>query len=71
MHQYWPAENDDHISDVMSVLEDHPDHMYVFENKATAMVFREDTGDFLLLLGDFSGTPEECNEELQRLLNLM
>jgi hypothetical protein len=46
-----------------------PDEMFVSSNSKHCALFSTHDDAFLFLEGDFSGTPEECEAEVRRILD--
>lgn len=51
---------------ITAYLRTHRDQMYVMPGKKSAMVYYPANDCVMVIHGDFSGGPEECNLELQK-----
>lgn len=55
---------DDMLDDMLA----NPDELFISSNSKHCALYSTADGAFLFLEGDFSGTPEECEAEVRRLL---
>jgi tRNA pseudouridine-54 N-methylase len=56
------------LDDMVEYLAEHPDQMYIAPNKTSALVYHPPSDAVIYIIGDFSGSEEEQNRELQRRL---
>ena len=56
------------LQDMLDDMLAHPDELFVSSNSKHCALYSTLDGAFLFLDGDFSGTPEECEAEAQRIL---
>lgn len=59
-------DNQEALDDLVEYLAENPGVMYISENKSSALVYYPPSDAVIFVIGDFSGSEEECNRELQR-----
>jgi len=57
------------LQDMLDDMLEYPDELFVSSNSKSCALYSTAEGAFLFLEGDFSGTPEECEAELRRIMN--
>jgi hypothetical protein len=56
------------FQDMLDQMLEHPDELFISSNSKHCALFSTGDGAFLFLQGDFSGTPEECEAEVRRIM---
>lgn len=56
-------------SEMLDMMMENPDEMFISSNSKHCAMFSTQDGAFLFLEGDFSGTPEECEAEVRRIMS--
>jgi beta-lactamase superfamily II metal-dependent hydrolase len=56
------------LEDMLDDMLAHPNELFVSSNSKQCALYSTADGEFLFLTGDFSGTPEECEAEVRRLM---
>jgi hypothetical protein len=54
------------LDNLVEYLAENPGVMYISEKKSSALVYYPPSDAVIFIIGDFSGSEEECNLELQR-----
>lgn len=57
------------LQDAMDEMLWAPNELFVSSNSRHCALFSSKDGAFFFLEGDFSGTPEECEAEVRRIMN--
>lgn len=57
------------LEDMLDDMLANPDELFISSNSKQCALYSNSDGVFLFLRGDFSGTPEECEAEVRRILN--
>jgi tRNA pseudouridine-54 N-methylase len=58
-------DNQEALDDLVEYLAENPGVMYI-QSKSSALVFYPPSDAVIFVIGDFSGSEEECQRELQR-----
>lgn len=61
-------DNQQALEDLVEYLAENPDQVYVAPNKTSALVYYPPSDAVVYIIGDFSGSDEEVNREVQRRL---
>jgi hypothetical protein len=56
------------LQDMMDEMLFAPDELFISSNSKHCALFSSADGAFFFLEGDFSGTPEECEAEVRRIM---
>jgi len=56
------------LQDMLDEMLENPDELFISSNSKHCALFSTSDGAFLFLEGDFSGTPEECEAEVRRIM---
>jgi hypothetical protein len=56
------------LEDMLDEMLEHPNELFISSNSKHCALFSDAEGAFLFLEGDFSGTPEECEAEVRRIM---
>jgi hypothetical protein len=56
------------FQEMLDQMLEHPNELFVSSNSKHCALFSDEEGAFLFLEGDFSGTPEECEAEVRRIM---
>jgi hypothetical protein len=57
------------LADLLDELAGSPDELFISSNSKHCALYSTADGAYLFLHGDFSGTPEECEAEVRRIMN--
>jgi hypothetical protein len=56
------------LEDMLDDMMANPDELFISSNSKQCALYSTADGAFLFLEGDFSGTPEECEAEVRRIM---